>query len=161
MTCIDVFGEGVRFPCRGIARKSIQKIASDAAGLIPLENTHVTLVIARDEYIRNMNKKFRGLDEPTDVLSFAGGDAPFPSAGDIHGKSGEIYVSLDRTSKQADEYGVSLARELARLIVHGMLHLAGFDHEGSRRERVRMERKEEEILSKLITPPGPSPESPS
>jgi probable rRNA maturation factor len=150
-TCIEVFGEGVRFPCRGLARKCIEKIASDAAGLIPLDDTLVTLVIARDDYIRNMNRRFRGLDEPTDVLSFPGGDGdvPFSPVGSPRKQAGEIYLSLDRAAKQAEEYGVSLAGEVVRLIVHGMLHLAGYDHERSGREKARMERKEEEILSKM------------
>ncbi|OHD70477.1 MAG: rRNA maturation RNase YbeY [Spirochaetes bacterium RBG_16_49_21] len=159
MVRIEVFGEGVRFPCRGISRKKIREIAAAAAGFLELDNSLVTVVIADDAYIRAINSRYRGHDTPTDVLSFPGRETPFPRVTERREDIGEIYLSMDRAVGQADEYRVLPIDEIKRLIVHGMLHLVGYDHERSRRDKVEMERKEEEILRKMTSSP-PVPPSP-
>jgi probable rRNA maturation factor len=102
-----------------------------------------SLILADDAYIR-------GLDQPTDVLSFAmqeKDDSPgiLVSAG-LPELLGDIYISVERAAEQAENYGHSLERELCYLAVHGLLHLLGFDHRGP--EDAPVMREAEEALMK-------------
>lgn len=81
----------------------------------------ISCLLTNDAEIRRLNKKFRGKNAATDVLSF-------PAAGQ-HGLAGDIAISLDRAKLQAREHGHSLATEVRILLLHGALHLAGMDHE--------------------------------
>jgi probable rRNA maturation factor len=118
--------------------------------------TEVSVVLADDDYIRQLNRQYRGKDAPTDVLSFAmnehcAGDhepdiAEAPV--DIEILLGDIIISLETTARQAEEFGHSLERELAYLAIHGMLHLLGYDHEDEK-ERLEMRKEEEYVLSLL------------
>ena len=84
------------------------------------------LILTDDAFIRRLNAAYRGKDMATDVLSFdLGADSPLDAAS-VHG---EIYISLERTRTQATEQGVTILEELARLLIHGLLHLAGYDHD--------------------------------
>ncbi len=110
------------------------------------------LVITDDEAVHQLNKKYRGVDEPTDVLSFAfledNPDVPFPIAPGGLPHLGEIIISYPRAAQQADEMGHALERELALLIVHGVLHVLGYEHLEPEEEGV-MKAKEGEILAAL------------
>ena len=122
----------------------------------------VALLLTDSKKIHAMNKDFRGIDRPTDVLSFPNVDYESPS--DFSGieelaedyfnpESGElclgdIVINVDRVYEQALEYGHSLLREYAFLIAHSMLHLLGYDHM-ERGEAAVMEEKQEEILRRL------------
>ena len=110
----------------------------------------ITVVLERDARLRELNRRFRGLDRATDVLAFD--YAPAPRAAALRGAkrtgspprapvSGDILVSLDRMEAQAKRFRVTRGRELARLVVHGALHLAGLDHHAPA-ERARMRRGE-------------------
>lgn len=112
----------------------------------------VSLVLVDDAAIRQMNRDYRGLDKPTDVLSFAlEEDAPDepnfedPTAGLV---LGDIIISLETAQRQSQEYGHSLEREVAFLLVHGLLHLLGYDHQ-EKDETAEMRRREEEILAEV------------
>jgi probable rRNA maturation factor len=97
--------------------------------------------------MRRFNRDFRGKDKPTDVLSFSQleGESPVPSP-----SLGDLVISVDTTKRQAKEYGVTYTQEFLRLMVHGILHLHGYDHEGvSKAEAQRMRRREERILRAL------------
>jgi probable rRNA maturation factor len=99
----------------------------------------VAVVLADDAKLRDLNRRWRGLDRATDVLSFGydegGGDEV----------DGDIVVSLERVGAQAKRFRVSRGRELARVVVHGALHLAGLDHQGAA-ERRRMRVREDRVL---------------
>ena len=97
----------------------------------------IGIVLTRDEQLRALNLRFRGIDRATDVLSFEydGG----------HRVSGDLVISLDRVSAQARRYRVTHGRELARLAVHGTLHLAGLDHQRAAQRR-GMRRREARAL---------------
>lgn len=105
------------------------------------DNARITIVFVEDEYIRTLNKRYLGRDRATDVLSF-GVNEGNASDGDM---LGDVYVSLDRTREQAVRYGVSLIDEVKRLVVHGCLHLLGYDHHTDRDRRI-MRQKEEAYL---------------
>ena len=87
----------------------------------------VTVAIVDDAEIRRMNREYRGIDSPTDVLSFPAPEG-FMLLSEPDAFLGDIAISVDRARLQADEYGHSIERELAFLTIHGMLHLLGFDH---------------------------------
>jgi probable rRNA maturation factor len=113
----------------------------------------VGVLWADDAYIRTLNRDYRGKDCATDVLSFAmqdeGEDEPVleddPLAEIL---LGDIVISLETAQRQAEEYGHGMDREIAFLLVHGMLHLLGYDH-GEESERQVMRQEEEKILAAL------------
>ncbi len=83
------------------------------------------VVITDDETLQEHNREYRGLDRPTDVLSFPDGDL-LPSGRILQG---EVVISLDAARRQAEELGHDELRELSELTLHGVLHLVGYDHE--------------------------------
>jgi probable rRNA maturation factor len=111
----------------------------------------LSLVVTDDAEIEDLNRRYRQLDQPTDVLSFAQLESPaeagveqFPTTGAR--QLGDIVISGDRVRAQAIEYEHSQQRELAYLAVHGLLHLLGYDHE-TEAERKIMREKEETALA--------------
>ncbi len=127
---------------------SVLHKAAEVYGLA--ESTEVSVVLADDEYIRQLNHQYRGKDCSTDVLSFAlnEGEEPDIVDGPDEILLGDIIISLETAVRQAEEYNHSLERELAFLTVHGMLHLLGYDHE-KEEDRCKMRSEEEHILSLL------------
>ena len=105
----------------------------------------VSVTICNDEYIHKLNKEYRGKDKATDVLSFPILEFDTP---EVMTLLGDIIISVDTASKQAEEYGNTLERELCFLAVHSSLHLLGYDHEISEEEEKYMISKQKEILSK-------------
>ena len=113
------------------------------------EDCEISLSIDTNDEIHDINKQFRNIDSPTDVLSFPqltfeeGEEADVNENGEI--VLGDIIISIDRAKEQAEEYGHSLKRELAFLSVHSMLHLMGYDHMVPEEEE-DMFRRQKEIL---------------
>ena len=110
-------------------------------------DSELDVIIVDNEYIHKINKEYRGVDRPTDVISFALEDEP-----DIkldHRILGDIYISIDKAREQANEYGHSLKRELCFLTVHGVLHLLGYDHMKSKKDEEIMFGKQDKILNDL------------
>jgi probable rRNA maturation factor len=103
-----------------------------------------------NEGIHALNKKFREVDKPTDVLSFPlfdfEGETEEPPIDEIVHNLGDIVISLEKAKEQAEEYGHSFEREVAFLCVHSMLHLLGYDHERSDEEDKEMRAKQTEIM---------------
>jgi probable rRNA maturation factor len=109
-----------------------------ACRAVTSEKSEVSVTIVNDEEIHRLNREYRGIDAPTDVLSFELG-------GEL---LGDIVISIETAVRQAKEYGHSLEREIAFLTIHGMLHLLGYNHELKTDERI-MFAKQDEILQKL------------
>ena len=114
----------------------------------------VSVVLTDDEEMRTLNRTYRGIDSPTDVLSFPL-DELDPQAGPPEGGDdgeaphlGDIVISAERAVSQAQEYGHSVRRELAYLAVHGILHLLGYTHD-EEDDRRAMREREEAILASL------------
>ncbi len=111
--------------------------------------------IVDDKEIHRLNREFRGIDRPTDVLSFAMEDISdnddfeisFEGFGDLTSHLGDIIISIDKLKEQASEYGHSFERELGFLVVHGFLHLNGYDHQTPDDEEV-MFSIQERVLEK-------------
>lgn len=122
----------------------------------------VNVLFTDNESIRELNREYRGIDSPTDVLSFPMADYPAPADFSLVDESeeeyfnpetgelvlGDIVLSVDRIQSQALDYGHSIMRELAFLTAHSMLHLFGYDHIEPD-EAVVMEKRQEEILQRL------------
>jgi probable rRNA maturation factor len=115
----------------------------------------ISLVITGQERIQELNRDYRGQDRPTDVLSFALSeekageeDEPFigPPDGVVH--LGEVIISYPQAVMQAAESGHSVKREMAVLIVHGVLHILGYDHEKAEMEPA-MQAREKEVLAEI------------
>lgn len=117
----------------------------------------VDVLLTNDAHIHELNREQRGIDRPTDVLSFPAFDlqpGALPEPADADPGSGlvplgDMVVSLERAAAQAKEYGHSNRRELAYLTVHSVLHLLGYDHLDEGPQKAQMRAKEEEILEKL------------
>jgi len=110
------------------------------------EGTGLAVVIVDDEEIRDLNAQFLGNDEPTDVLSFPDEGDDFIEGGDTEPFLGDIAISLPTAQRQADAVGHPLAAEMAHLLVHGILHLCGYDHVNGGEEEARMRIREEHYL---------------
>ena len=122
----------------------------------------ISILLTDDDEIKEINKQFREIDKPTDVLSFP--SIEYMMAGDFSNLEedtseyfnpetgelilGDIVISVDRAIMQAEEYGHSIAREIAFLTAHSMLHLMGYDHMHDDERKV-MENKQEEVLNRL------------
>lgn len=96
--------------------------------------------------MKALNTRYRGVTKITDVLSFPQSGKGSP---DADGVLGDIVICIPQALRQAREYGIAFHSELLRLLVHGVLHLAGYDHEINALEKKKMERKEREILNAL------------
>lgn len=113
----------------------------------------VSVTFTDNEGIRELNRKFRNIDRPTDVLSFPlfdyTGESEEPPVDEFVGMLGDIVISLEQAKKQAEEFGHSFEREAAFLTVHSMLHLLGYDHEAGEDEEADMRRRQREILDRM------------
>ena len=117
--------------------------------LYEVEENEVSLTLTNDETIHNLNREYRGIDRPTDVLSFAFREADEPEIINVEANVlGDIIISVERAQSQAEEYGHSLRREVVFLTVHGMLHLLGYDHM-EETDRIEMEEEQKFIMDKL------------
>ena len=110
-----------------------------------VDNLEFNVIIINNEKIHEINKQYRGVDRPTDVISFALEDFKDITYENNYRVLGDIYISIDKVKEQAKEYGHSEKRELAFLAVHGLLHLLGYDHMKEDEEKIMFE-KQEKIL---------------
>lgn len=131
--------------------QKLSELIETAAEFEQIESAEVSISFVTDEEIRELNKTYRDLDEKTDVLSF-----PMYTTEDTHFvvdhedeliMLGDIIISIDTARQQATDYGHSFLRELGFLIIHGFLHLLGYDHETEQEEQ-EMFSRQEEILTK-------------
>jgi len=133
--------------------KKIARQALKTEGLaLPYE---VSLVVTDSETVQRLNRDYRGIDEPTDVLAFyilpqKGADSFFALPPDGVTRLGEVLISYPQALAQAKEQGHSLERELALLVIHGILHLLGYDHEKPEEEH-KMRERERELLERCFT----------
>lgn len=113
------------------------------------QESEVGIAVVSDEAIRALNRRYRRVDRPTDVLAF-------PQDGS-RGVLGDVIVSAERAAAQAPAYGHTVARELSLLVIHGVLHLLGYD-DRTPKASMRMRRRQREILSALdAAAPGRPP----
>ena len=118
--------------------------------LYGVENSEVSVTLTDNEHIHVFNREYRGVDRPTDVISFAFNESEEPEVvgGSEINMLGDLIISLERAEEQAADYGHSVRREVAFLTVHGMLHLLGYDHMEDE-EREEMEAEQRFVMEKL------------
>ncbi len=119
--------------------------------LINHTNLEISILLVNDKVIREMNKRFRGLDKVTDVLSFPIYDFNQVQSVQFIGHEtlllGDVVISVPQALRQAEEMGIPLHEELLRLVIHGLLHLLGYDHERGKGEALRMRRLENRLTT--------------
>ena len=125
--------------------EEVEKFINFALKKLELDNVVFNVIIIDNEEIHKINKEYRGIDRPTDVISFALEDDDSFVQLDKR-ILGDIYISIDKAKEQANEYGHKLLRELCFLTIHGILHLLGYDHMTEEDEKV-MFGLQERILS--------------
>ncbi|GAB6066463.1 rRNA maturation RNase YbeY [Aquifex pyrophilus] len=134
----------VRLKKRKVRKSDIERWALEALSALNLQGVELSVYITDDEEIRELNKTYRGKDKPTDVLSF-------PLNETVNGLKilGDIVISQDTAERQARELGHSLNDEVKRLLIHGIVHLLGYDHERGGEEEKKFFELENYLLSKL------------
>ncbi len=137
----------VKKKVRGLKANYLSSLAHKILDAVGLERTELSILITSDEEIKELNKLYRNKDRPTDVLSF-------PMGEEIGGWKllGDVVISIDTARAQAKELGISLEEEVKRLLIHGIVHLLGYDHELGEEEERRFKDMEEYIQSKIEPP---------
>jgi probable rRNA maturation factor len=130
-----------------IRMRELRSFLSHAKSAVGVQG-EVSVLLATDESIRILNRDFRRKDKATDVLSFPAADAGLPGRSKL---AGDLAVALGVASRQAEEHGHPLQIELKILLLHGLLHLAGYDHET---DTGQMARKESTLRKQLDLPVG-------
>jgi probable rRNA maturation factor len=147
---VDLFIEGrAALPRNNVSSALIKEISEKILRYLKLTNVTLSVIITDNAVIQDINKQYRGKDRPTDVISFAYREEPFPEIEIEREELGDIYISLEKAEEQAGDYGNDLQGEIKRLLVHGILHLVGYDHEKDDSEALKMDALEEEILNSI------------
>jgi len=107
----------------------------------------LSILLTDDAFIAELNDRYMGKDGPTNVLAFPMSENP--RAGPDDGVLGDIVVSLDTARREADAGEEPLPQAVFRLLIHGLLHLLGYDHETSEEEALRMEEAQERLLARV------------
>ena len=115
-----------------VDKRPLEKLIDRLKEEFGVKEKGVTVVLVSDRKIKELNRTYRGRNRPTDVLSFSYDDESY---------LGDIIISVETAQRQAQEEGHSLERELSILVIHGFLHLLGYDHETDHGEMRALERK--------------------
>ena len=142
MVKVNIFREGISMPRGGLTEGYIKKTVAKTAKLLGLEDVSVSLILTDNEFIKKINTRFRKKKSATDVISFPNRENRFPAEKSRMEDLGDIFISLEMAMSRSD----GLRDEMKRLIVHGLLHLLGYDHEKSKKVMEIMRKKENEIL---------------
>jgi probable rRNA maturation factor len=128
-----------------IPERKIKEIIKFVLREMEKDNSELSLVLCNNDYIHFYNKEYRNKDYPTDVLSFVDGER----MGKIT-YLGDIIISIDKVKSQSEEYGVSFEEEFSRLLVHGILHLLGYDHETSEEDEKVMMSIQDKLVDEVL-----------
>jgi probable rRNA maturation factor len=143
------------------ARRYRRRAATDTGALLKLlslDSCELSLVLTGDSAIQELNRTFRGKDRPTDVLSFPQFDNIAALQSSRRSESipiplGDVVISIDTATRQAEQLGVTPGSRMLTLLIHGLLHLLGYDHEKSRADARRMFALERELAAALASAP--------
>jgi len=131
---------------RQITKNFIERLAKEILSFLNKQNVELSITLTDNESIKSLNKDWRGKDKPTDVLSFPINEKP---PGYNYYLLGDVVISLPFAKKQAEEIGFSYKEEVLRLLIHGVLHLLGYDHEKSEKEAKVMFNLQDRIFENL------------
>lgn len=122
-----------------VDKKFLKKLAQKVLASERKNKTELSIALVGPKRIKELNKKYRKKDKVTDVLSFT-----------YNKSSGEIIICPQEVKKNSKKFNYTFKKELARVLIHGILHLLGYDHEGSEKEAEKMRKKEEYYFSKIL-----------
>jgi probable rRNA maturation factor len=145
---IDVIVDSKMWTTEPDAEEIVRRAIVQAADIVTAGDVELAVMLTDDAAIRALNNQWRGLDKPTNVLSFP---APAALQGDSPVHLGNIAIAYETVAREAESEGKPLAHHLSHLAVHGFLHLLGYDHE-SEPEAEAMEQQERAILARLRIP---------
>jgi probable rRNA maturation factor len=135
--------EAERAKTRSLAKRDLNRFLAAAVEALGLAG-EFSVLLTGDDRLRTLNRQYRGIDKPTDVLSF-------PASPEAATGGGDLAISLEVASEQAANYGHTLQMEVKILILHGLLHLAGYDHEC---DQGQMRRRETRLRKQFALPAG-------
>lgn len=135
-------------PVYRIRKKEIEDIINRVLRSEGVDSS-VDVIFVDDNFMRKINRKFTKRRKTTDVLSFGMNEGK--NMGVDYPSLGDIYVSLDQAKRQAREYRISLRQEASRLVIHGLMHLLGYDHKNKAQAKI-MKEKEETHLNWSVSP---------
>lgn len=135
---------GISGQAPGVSRSELRQWVRTILLYLEQRQVELSLALVTDQQMHDLNRRYRGKDKPTDVLSFPLADNLQPWL------LGDVVISVETAARQAQRRGHTLPDELQTLLIHGILHLLGYDHEVSRREAIRMRRKEQEVKARLL-----------
>jgi probable rRNA maturation factor len=145
---IDIIVDSKLWTTEPGAEEIVRRAIVQAADIVTAGDVELAVMLTDDAAIRALNNRWRGLDKPTNVLSFP---APAALQGDGPVHLGDIAIAYETAAREAESEGKPLAHHLSHLAVHGFLHLLGYDHE-SEPEAEAMEQQERTILARLRIP---------
>ena len=121
MTSVEVSAEGIDLPawtdsCKAFVHRVLAAVST--------ESHEISILFCSTEFIKKLNNTYRGRDEPTDVLSFS----QYEGNGHGRGPAGDVVIALDSVAENARVFGVPVEEEIERVIIHGILHLLGWNH---------------------------------
>ena len=151
MLAIDIIRESPLWDAAPDVEALLQQALDAAAATVSTSKAELAIVLSDDSRVRQLNSEWRGIDKPTNVLSF-----PSPDTGRDTGEAGprllgDIVIAYETTAREATDEGKPFAHHLSHLAVHGFLHLLGYDHE-SDSDAETMEACERTILARLGVP---------
>lgn len=140
---------GVAALCRRAAKAALRAAVSAPKGVPEsvAEGGEISIVLAADAFVRRLNREYRGEDKPTNVLSFPGGE-PEPALDIREVALGDVAIAFETVEREAAAQGKKLDAHFSHMVVHGVLHLLGFDHEDES-GAARMESLEVSVLGEL------------
>ena len=129
---------------RSLNKEGILKIAGRILSLLEQTKAELSIMFVGDRRMKQLNTQYRGIRRTTDVLSFESSIPFIPD--DADKVLGDIVISVPKAEAQAKEYGSGFHDEITRLLIHGTLHLLGYDHEQTEYKARKMRKKEEELI---------------
>lgn len=128
-------------------KKKIKEVVLAILENHSVKSSEVSILLTDNTQIKELNSQYRGKDKATDVLSF-----PQDISSELEDVRmlGDVIISLEKITEQADDYGVTFDEELYRMLVHGVLHLLGYDHVNGGRQAAKMKAKEQDMLKLVL-----------
>ena len=128
-----------------IHSQELEKRAKKILSALGYTEAELSVALVDEQLMAELNEKYRGYDRPTNVLSFSMSEGEFPH---LHPEIlGDVVICVPVAKREAEEGGLTLEQRLTELLVHGILHLVGFDHEKSEEDAEKMRKKMEEVMN--------------
>ena len=130
-------------------KKTAKMILEGESEISKFRKTDLSIALVGQGRISELNRRYRGKNRVTDILAFPNNGLPARNASHSEAGGGEIVICLREVKKNAKKYGLTFEKELSKVLIHGILHLLGYNHEESEKETERMRQKEEYYLLEM------------